>query len=325
VPRPPELARPPQEEGRHVTVTLDDLGRRADVVIPDTTEVPREIWLEERRKGIGASDAAAALGLSPWVSPVALYYDKVDPAPDRDTERMKRGRQLEASIVGMFADETGHDVTRLPAMLRSRTHPFMLANYDGFVGEAANVEAKNVDRFARHEWAEGVPLHYYLQCQHAMYVRGPSTIVTYVAALIGGNELVVYEVERSDDVIADLIAKEEAFWSLVNLRRVPEIDGSDATTEALSRVYAKPDGTYIEAGVPMAHLLAQREGAKSEVDAAKVRLQAIDNAIKAKIGPHEGATVDGQLVVTWPEQTRKSYTVKESTFRRLNVVGKEGK
>ena len=37
----------------------------------------REQWLDIRSHGIGSSDAAAVLRLSPWKSPLALYAEKV--------------------------------------------------------------------------------------------------------------------------------------------------------------------------------------------------------------------------------------------------------
>ena len=34
------------------------------------------LWLEERRKGIGGSDVAAIMGLSPWKTAYQVYQDK---------------------------------------------------------------------------------------------------------------------------------------------------------------------------------------------------------------------------------------------------------
>ena len=36
----------------------------------------RAAWLAQRRNGIGASDIAAVLGISPWKTPLQLYMDK---------------------------------------------------------------------------------------------------------------------------------------------------------------------------------------------------------------------------------------------------------
>lgn len=47
------------------------------VVLVDTTNLSRDEWLAHRRCGIGGSDAAAVLGISPWRTARDLYYDKL--------------------------------------------------------------------------------------------------------------------------------------------------------------------------------------------------------------------------------------------------------
>ena len=41
-----------------------------------TISLDREQWLEVRRGGIGSSDAAAAVGLHPYKSPLQLWMEK---------------------------------------------------------------------------------------------------------------------------------------------------------------------------------------------------------------------------------------------------------
>ena len=41
-----------------------------------TVQEQRESWLKERRSGIGGSDAAAILGVSPWRTALDVYSDK---------------------------------------------------------------------------------------------------------------------------------------------------------------------------------------------------------------------------------------------------------
>ena len=38
----------------------------------------REEFLARRKQGIGGSDIAAVCGLSPWRSPLDVYYDKLN-------------------------------------------------------------------------------------------------------------------------------------------------------------------------------------------------------------------------------------------------------
>lgn len=44
------------------------------LALVDTADLPEEEWLEYRRRGIGGSDAAAILGVSPFATARDLYY-----------------------------------------------------------------------------------------------------------------------------------------------------------------------------------------------------------------------------------------------------------
>ena len=60
--------------------------RKPPNVLTPTADLPREKWLEFRRQGIGGSDAAAVLGISPFRTGVDLYYDKLG-QPVEDDEQ----------------------------------------------------------------------------------------------------------------------------------------------------------------------------------------------------------------------------------------------
>ncbi len=47
-------------------------------ILVDTSDLPRDEWLKYRRLGIGGSDAAAILGISPFRTARDLYYDKLN-------------------------------------------------------------------------------------------------------------------------------------------------------------------------------------------------------------------------------------------------------
>lgn len=51
--------------------------RLEPLVMVDTTDLPREEWLNYRRRGIGGSDVAAILGVSPFRTARDIYYDKI--------------------------------------------------------------------------------------------------------------------------------------------------------------------------------------------------------------------------------------------------------
>ena len=68
----------------------------------------RRQWMKARRKGIGASDIAAIMGVSPWSTPLQVWVSKVtDDAPEvEQSEDMLWGRRLEQSILEEFEERT---------------------------------------------------------------------------------------------------------------------------------------------------------------------------------------------------------------------------
>jgi putative phage-type endonuclease len=100
----------------------------------------RAQWLEERRSGIGGSDVAPMLGLSPWKTPFALWQDKtgraVEVEPDEaQRERMHFGTVLEDVVAREHAARTGQRVQRVTSMLRHPDVPIALANLDRAIVE----------------------------------------------------------------------------------------------------------------------------------------------------------------------------------------------
>ena len=73
-------------------------------------------WLKERQKGIGGSDVAAILGMSPWRTPYQVWEEKTTPidetAAEDDRPALYWGRVLEAPIRQAYADKTGRTVTK---------------------------------------------------------------------------------------------------------------------------------------------------------------------------------------------------------------------
>ena len=62
-----------------------NLNYEAQVVV-DTENLTREDWLSYRRLGIGGSDAAAIMGVSPFCTKRDLYYDKRGITPAMEEE-----------------------------------------------------------------------------------------------------------------------------------------------------------------------------------------------------------------------------------------------
>lgn len=259
----------------------------------DTIPMPptEEGWLEERRKGIGGSDAAAACGVSQWNTRLGLFMDKTGQAPDKEeTQRMYWGKRLEGIVAEEYAKRTGHTVDQVNAILRSRAHPFMLANPDRAVLDDNRglgiLECKTVDRYAAKEWGEDgsdqVPKEYLIQCQHYLAVTGLPW--ADLAVLIGGNEFRIYTLPRSEDLITNLVDLEAEFWGMVKMNQAPEPDCNHPTTrELLKKLYPNTNGEVLD----LADLAADHEHLR-EAKAQLKELEGVErfhtNRIMAAMG-----------------------------------------
>ena len=74
-------------------------------------------WLEQRKQGIGGSDAGAVCGLNPYASPMSVYQDKTSPEIRiQENEAMRQGRDLEDYVAKRFMEATGFKVRRSNVM-----------------------------------------------------------------------------------------------------------------------------------------------------------------------------------------------------------------
>ena len=217
----------------------------------DTTSLSREDWLSVRKNGIGGSDAAAAVGLSPYMSLLELWLIKTGrdanlPKPDAGdtTEPVYWGTLLEPIVAASYTKQTGNRVRRVNAVLQHPQIPFMLANIDREVVGNRDVqllECKTAGEFGARLWRDGVPEYVQLQVQHQLAVTGRQA--ADVAVLLCGQKLEMHRVVRDDALIARLIELEAVFWRYVETGTPPPADGSDSADRALRCLYPGAGGT----------------------------------------------------------------------------------
>ncbi|MGZ8258117.1 MAG: YqaJ viral recombinase family nuclease, partial [Methylotenera sp.] len=192
--------------------------KRSNAVrLVSTKNMSREEWLSVRGRGVGSSDAAVAVGLSPYKSPLKLWLEKTDRqlAPDlAANDAVFWGTTLEHIIATVYAERTGVKVRRLNAVLQHPEYPFMLANLDRVVQHPTDgngiLEVKTAGVNSARFWEDGVPESYQCQVLHQLAVTGKAWCD--VAVLIGGQDFRVYRVVRDEEKIADLIEREVKFW-----------------------------------------------------------------------------------------------------------------
>lgn len=292
-----------------------------DPVAPRSAE-----WHEQRRQGIGSSDAAAIAGLNPWRSPYAVYVEKAEGISlGEENAATEWGLRLEETIAAKFAEDTGHYVWQ-PAPLAHPVHEWMLANVDRLVaasdhnsGPIGLLEIKTAGAHMRAEWEAGPPDSYVVQVQHQLAVTGLDK--AWITALIGGRDYRVYEIARDDELIDTLIAVEAEFWRRVLDRDPPPIDGASSTTDAIRALYdhVQPE-SEIELPAHAGPLLVEREVAARLVKDAERELERLDNELRALVGDHEIATFGGERVITWKQYVANRLDTKAVKERFPDVA-----
>lgn len=288
-------------------------------------------WLVARRDGIGASDAAVILGVSSFSSPYQLWAEKVElveSADLSDREWIYWGHRFEREIAMGFGERIGRAVDMWPHfhIVRHAELDWMRCTPDAIQGAIEEgdyygsglVEIKNVGAHMLAEWQDEPPLLYQVQIQHQMEVTG----LTWgtLAAVVGGQRLVWFDVRRNDDFIAAMVNAEAKFWKQVQQQEPPDIDGSKATAETIKKLNPNDSGESIALPVEAITWAERLDELKAEIKKAEEQRRLIENQIKASIGGNTfGVLADGSGF-SYKTQARKGFTVEPGQSRVLRRI-----
>ena len=209
------------------------------IVIPRT----HEEWLQERKKGLGASDAGTIIGVNKWKTNVELWQEKVgllEPDDISHKSYVQYGHDAEPHLRALFALD--HPELRVTyespyKMIFSDELPFIFATPDGELeelstGRKGGLEVKTTEIMNPRQWAEWkgrIPDQYFAQVCHQFLATGWDFI--FLLAQIKwtnreGEKLKMikeYHIERRDvlDSIEYLKPMEIDFWNNVKTRKEP--------------------------------------------------------------------------------------------------------
>jgi putative phage-type endonuclease len=290
--------------------------------------------LQARKSGIGGSDMAAIMGLSPWKTAAEVYYEKRGEMIEEDIgekEVVIFGNLLEDVVAGEYARRNNVKVERRNDMFRHKNHPFMLANIDRkVVGVRKGLECKTGDKYTTKNWGEAgtdeVPEYYYIQGAHYMEVMGYNE--WDFAVVLGGNDYRDYHIERDPELGELIIESAATFWDGVQNGIPPEIDFEHSSTpDMLKRLYPGTTGKTIE----LNENLEAWHQVKLDADAEVKRYSAVSEAAKNRILAAIGDNACGILPrlgtqYKRSETKRKEFTVEANTFMVMrNSKYTEGK
>lgn len=269
---------------------------------------PRDIeaWLQERRTGIGGSDAAPILGLSKWKTPLDVWREKrglSEGTPDNPA--MAWGRTLEPVVREWYARVTGRDVSVPASVLRHPEHPWMLATLDGLAGDRLlEIKTARTSAFWGEPGTDQIPRHYLLQVQHYLCVTGLP--VADVAVLFSGQDACIYEVPSDPELQALIVEAEAEFWRMVVEGVQPE---PISYADACARWGKAKVGGEVVAGYAEQEFVQMLRDVRSQIKALEERESDLQLEICKALADRGDTLVapTGEVLCTW-KATKDSRT-----------------
>jgi putative phage-type endonuclease len=265
---------------------------------------------QHKRRKIGSSDAAVALGIDPWREPFGWWLERTGrEEPAEETLAMRVGSFLEPFVRGLFAEAHPGMVVGGPREIEnSDWAEWATANLDG-TADGVPLEIKTASAYVADKWGEcgtdEIPPNYTAQVMHQIAVTGAPH--AYVGALIGNTDFRWYRIERSVELIRMLYEAEHELWCCV-VEDNPPVPG---TVEGCR---ARWPGADSEQPVELSHdaykslleIQAQNEtkaDAEALVKAAKLR-------VAQEIGDANLLLFEGQIVGTYKTDKRGRRTLR---------------
>jgi putative phage-type endonuclease len=291
-------------------------------------------WFAQRRQGIGASEIAAVMGISPWESPFSLYWRKVNDWRVDLSHEMEWGNRLEPVVADKF-EQSHPEVFLLPSPLVVGPEPWILATPDRFVRYHCTcpmgadrcrcfasvrpttlLELKTAHS-AQDGWGEAltadIPVHYRAQVQWQMLATGLEK--AFVAVLIGGSDYREYVVERDERDLRVMREYGRRFMDRLEAGDPPPIDDHAATLATVKRLHPDLDDAEVEVDSRIANHYRRACEMDRKAGALKKRYEAL---LRAEMGRARKATSGGAFVASRSIYPVAEHTVKAHTVDRLN-------
>jgi putative phage-type endonuclease len=182
-------------------------------------------WLEWRRKGIGASDIAAILGVSPYSTPYQIWREKIGRSTGfAGNFATQRGTELEAKARARYELVSLEDMP--PALAIHPKYDILRVSLDGRSADGRRIlEIKCPGRESHASARAGrVPDHYIPQVQFQLAVTGADSC-DYFSFF--EDEHAIVEVISDVEYQGELVAKALDFWELVKAGTPPPLTDQD--------------------------------------------------------------------------------------------------
>ena len=276
-------------------------------------------WHAARAHGIGGSEIAAVLGISPYESPFSLWHRKQNNiGPVEETDVMYWGKRHEPTICTEFTDRHPELLVLPSGTYAANDTPWWIANPDrlGFTadGDLEVIEAKTArDDFGwGDEGTDQIPVHY--KAQVRWYCAALGARRARLAVLIGLSDYREYIVEPDDTDTHLMHTAGQAFMDSLAAGVAPPIDGHTATYQAVKEL---PDGMD-DVDVQIDLSLGRRYfDALAAAKAAEEEKRCASSLVLDRIGTGRRAVVGDDKVATRTVRNGKTYSLQPARNRSI--------
>lgn len=283
---------------------------RADPVGVLPADTPRDVWLGARQAGIGASEIAAVMGISPWESPFSLYWRKVNGWRNEETEETTAGHRAEPVIADWWAEQHPDWLVATAGLYAHPDRPWQMATPDRLVytpcdcpwhapGDEVALTALLECKYLVQSWdgwgepgTDDIPVYYRAQCLWQLDVLGVDQV--HVAAWHGA-QFREYLVRRDETDLTMMREAGRRFWQRVQAGDPPPVDEHSATLTALKRLHPSVEDIDVEVDARLAAGYARARRIKTAAEKLCDRYEA---ELRAQLGDARRAVHDGRTVAT---------------------------
>ena len=297
------------------------------ITVVDTAFLTTKEWESVRHIGIGGSEAAVVLGVSPYQTASGLYHAKVGTPEVKKADDHQwvfdRGHVMEPYVIDAFCHLTGAKVIPETRMFASRTYPNCTANIDAIIrfddGRMFVFEAKTTIKANWAAWScDQIPGHYVPQMRQYPAVLDDDRILgtyigccftddtvvggMYAGSQFDGKKFVARYIEREKTIEEEqLKAEEEWFHDYIEANTVPPMEGNPKAEEQVIQTYLQgPKEAPQKWGRQEVESdIQQWMKIRQEHSEAQKRVKALDKDAKSvsvrlieKLGASTEATVD---------------------------------
>lgn len=290
-----------------------------------TSDLSREDWLTLRQSGIGGSDIAAIIGVSPYATAYDIYQSKTQPVNEEANEFAYWGTVLEDTVAREFSKRSGLKIQNVNFLMRHPEYRWAIANIDRAIINPAIkgnvrfkdgklttdqiVEIKTASEYVGKNWgnedSDEVPDQY--QCQAQWYMGVTGVEVCHMAVLIGGNKYRQYKIERHQDFIDYLFEAAESFW-INNVLAGVEPDATTLQNAKDKYPRHNPNTTLdVEPDSEAAKVFEHYEALKAQEKEVKAALELAQTDLICQIQDNEALAIDGEVVATYKVQVSNRF------------------